>query len=72
MFCFTGMLGAHLNLTRVDYISAANVIDHTTLVIPVTRADRTINKLDPKYVPMGEIDEKNWAAYGYSWLGLAF
>ena len=66
------MPGAHLNLTRVDYISAANVIDHTTLVIPVTRADRAIDKLDPKYVPVGETDEKNWAACAYPWLGLAF
>ncbi len=56
---------SELILTCLDYITAANVIDHTTLVIPVTRADRAVDKPDPNYVPVGETDAKNWAACAY-------
>jgi amidase len=45
-----------------DYIAAANVVDYTIVVIPVTRADQSIDKFDPDYVPVGELDKKNWEA----------
>ncbi|KAK0732059.1 amidase signature domain-containing protein [Lasiosphaeris hirsuta] len=50
-------------LFHYDYIASANVVDYTTLVVPVTRADRSIDIPDPNYVPVGEVDKKNWEAY---------
>lgn len=50
-------------LYHYDYITAANVIDYTTLVVPVTRADQSIDIPDLNYVPVGEVDKKNWEAY---------
>ncbi|KAI9660056.1 MAG: hypothetical protein M1821_001408 [Bathelium mastoideum] len=45
------------------YSSIINVLDYTTVVIPVTKADSRIDVFDSKYKPMSEKDEKNWKAY---------
>lgn len=39
-----------------------NVLDYTTVVIPVTKANSKIDVFDSSYVPMSEKDEKNWKA----------
>ncbi|KAI1244962.1 hypothetical protein MGN70_011850 [Eutypa lata] len=45
------------------YISPANVIDHTTMAIPVTRADRNIDKFNECYTPVSDLDRKTWESY---------
>jgi amidase len=41
------------------------------VVIPVTRADQSIDKFDPDYVPAGELDKKNWEACASIHLSIA-
>lgn len=48
--------------TAQAYTTVVNVIDHPTVVIPVTRADKSIDKFNSKYTPIGEVDRKNWEA----------
>ncbi|KAI9696521.1 MAG: hypothetical protein M1820_008149 [Bogoriella megaspora] len=45
------------------YSSIVNVLDYTTVVIPVTKADSKIDVFDSKYNPMSEKDMKNWKSY---------
>jgi hypothetical protein len=52
-------------LYHYSYITAANVIDHATLVIPVTRANQSIDKFDPDYVPAGDLDKKHWESCSF-------
>ncbi|KAF5581774.1 amidase [Fusarium pseudoanthophilum] len=46
-----------------DYIGASNVVDHTTLVIPVTRARMDIDRFDDTYSPISDDDRDNWKSY---------
>jgi hypothetical protein len=39
-----------------------NVLDYTTVVIPVTTADKHTDVFDPNHKPLSEKDEKNWKA----------
>ncbi|KPM34291.1 Acetamidase [Neonectria ditissima] len=45
------------------YITVANVVDHTTMVIPVTHADKLIDKFNKAYSPANELDKKIWQSY---------
>ncbi|KAI5918223.1 amidase signature domain-containing protein [Camillea tinctor] len=45
------------------YIGFANVVDHSTMVIPVTTADRKVDAFEADYEPVGEEDEKMWRSY---------
>ncbi|KAI5861637.1 amidase signature domain-containing protein, partial [Durotheca rogersii] len=45
------------------YIGPANVLDHCTLVIPVTRADKFIDIVDEAYEPANETDKSIWESY---------
>lgn len=45
-----------------DYGTIANTMDYTTIIIPVTRADKTVDKFDDKYEPLNDVDERNWKA----------
>jgi len=49
-------------LFHCAYITLANVIDHATMVVPVTRADGRVDGFEKGYVPVGEVDRKNWEA----------
>lgn len=39
-----------------------NLLDYTALAIPVTHADKTVDK-HHAYVPVSEKDLRNWSAY---------
>jgi len=39
-----------------------NVLDYTTVVIPVTTADKNIDVFNPDHKPLSEKDGKNWKA----------
>lgn len=48
---------------HATYTAAINVLDYSAVVIPVTKANASIDKADPNYMPLNETDEKNWNAY---------
>ncbi|KAI1636463.1 amidase signature domain-containing protein [Biscogniauxia mediterranea] len=45
------------------YIGFANVVDHSTMVIPVTTADKAVDEIDAGYEPVGEKDREMWESY---------
>ncbi|KAE8154450.1 amidase signature domain-containing protein [Aspergillus avenaceus] len=45
------------------YTEAINLLDYSTVVIPVTKADKNQDLADENYVPLDELDVKNWRAY---------
>ncbi|KAK4033688.1 amidase signature domain-containing protein [Parachaetomium inaequale] len=45
------------------YTSSLNVLDLPSVVIPVTFADKAVDKLDPNYAPLTEKDRVNMALY---------
>ncbi|KUJ12171.1 amidase [Mollisia scopiformis] len=45
------------------YSNFPNVLDYTTMVIPVTNANKTIDIFDKDYKPLNDVDKKNWLAY---------
>lgn len=46
----------------IAYTEAINLLDYSAVVIPVTRADKYIDKFDDKYKPLNDLDRKNWKA----------
>ena len=52
-----------------EYGSVANVLDYTTAVIPVTRANKELDQPNPAYQPRNEVDKRNWSACKLSWSG---
>ena len=44
------------------YTEAINLLDCSVIVIPVTKADQSIDKADPDYQPLNDVDAKNWTA----------
>lgn len=38
------------------------LIYYSTLVIPITRADKEVDVFDDSYQPSNEFDQKNWMA----------
>ena len=45
---------------RAAYTAAMNLLDYSVVVVPVTKANATIDKAEPNYVPLNETDQKNW------------
>ncbi|KAF2839400.1 amidase signature enzyme [Patellaria atrata CBS 101060] len=45
------------------YTEVINLMDYRVVVIPVTKADKSIDKADPSYTPLNDVDAKNWNAY---------
>ncbi|KAF2263451.1 amidase [Lojkania enalia] len=45
------------------YTESINLLDYSAVVIPVTKADKSIDIADPNYTPLNDVDAKNWAAY---------
>lgn len=37
-------------------------MDYSVAVIPVTKADKSIDTFDEGYNPLNEVDQKNWEA----------
>jgi len=46
------------------YTEAINLMDYSTAVIPVTKANKTVDTFNADYKPHNEDDRKNWKAYG--------
>lgn len=47
-------------MTGTAYIAVANVVDYTTIVIPVTYAQKIIDRFDNDYDPISEMDKEIW------------
>lgn len=52
--------GEYFHYGYSDFI---DLLDYTSIVIPVTRADKNLDPFDKSYQPMNDIDDKNWKAY---------
>lgn len=39
-----------------------NLLNYSAVVIPVTKADSTIDVLDKSYTPQNDLDKRNWEA----------
>ncbi|KAK0615153.1 amidase signature domain-containing protein [Bombardia bombarda] len=46
-----------------EYTNSTNVLDFPTVVIPVTTVDKDIDKVDPCFKPLSDIDKINMDAY---------
>lgn len=49
-------------LTPIGYTEIANLLDYTSVVIPVTKASQIVDLADDSYVPLNEMDKRNWQA----------
>ncbi len=45
------------------YTESINLLDYSAAVIPVTTADKSVDIVDPNYIPFNDVDAKNWAWY---------
>ena len=63
--------GTHyrINLTAVQrltlfaaYTEVINLLDYTSVCIPVTHADKDIDVFDHCYKPLNDVDRENWQA----------
>ncbi|KAI1430788.1 amidase signature domain-containing protein [Xylaria sp. CBS 124048] len=48
---------------HIGYSEAINLLNYSSLVIPVTKADKDIDVADASYQPSNEKDRMNWEAY---------
>ena len=46
----------------VAYTESINLLDYSAVVIPVTKADKSIDMFDSSYEPSNDVDRKNWEA----------
>ncbi|KAL9625230.1 MAG: hypothetical protein Q9160_000632 [Pyrenula sp. 1 TL-2023] len=46
-----------------DYSDIINLLDYTSVVVPVTKADKNVDRGNDDYKPINDIDKKNWEAY---------
>ncbi len=59
---------ANTSLTALPgYTEAINLLNYSTAVIPVTRADMTLDVVDESYRPLNATDKRNWEACRFSW-----
>lgn len=52
-------------LHLVAYSSIVDALDYPSIVIPVTTADKRVDKFDKEYKPLTDVDKKNWLACKY-------
>jgi amidase len=45
------------------YSTWVNLLDYTSVVVPVLRVDKSIDKVDRDYKPLSEIDKLSYEAY---------
>jgi amidase len=43
-----------------------NALNYSAAVIPVTKADKSVDTVDATYKPINDLDRKNWDACKYS------
>ncbi|KAL8679072.1 MAG: hypothetical protein Q9186_004612 [Xanthomendoza sp. 1 TL-2023] len=56
--------GKAYNEAYYDYWNSTGDDDgYSAAVIPVTKADKSIDKFDHEYQPLNDIDRQNWEAY---------
>lgn len=48
--------------TVVGYTEIVNLLDYTSVVIPVTYADKDVDTFDEDYQPLNDKDDANWKA----------
>ncbi|KAG8427885.1 hypothetical protein J3459_006292 [Metarhizium acridum] len=48
---------------HTGYTKVINLLNYSAVVIPVTRADKSIDTIDGSYCPENETDQRNWDAY---------
>ena len=44
------------------YTEAINLLDYSVVVIPVTKADKNLDKPNKSFTPLNDLDAQNWAA----------
>ena len=49
-------------ISHVAYTECINLMDYSVAVIPVTKANKMIDRFDHSYKPLNEIDRQNWEA----------
>ncbi|CAO1598695.1 hypothetical protein XANCAGTX0491_002455 [Xanthoria calcicola] len=45
------------------YTESINLMDYSAAVIPITKADKSVDTFDHHYQSLNEVDRKNWEAY---------
>jgi amidase len=53
----------HVAGRSTAHTEAINLLDYSVVVIPVTKADQTVDIADPNYEPLNDLDAKNWNAF---------
>ena len=53
-------------MTYLAYTECINLLDYSVAVIPVTKADKSIDLFDHSYEPLNDKDRNNWLACKYS------
>lgn len=71
-YCITSIDLRLIHIRLIDYTEAINLLDYSAIVIPVTRADKEIDKFDHTYIPTNERDRKNHEACKSSFLASPF
>lgn len=46
--------------SEMAYTECINLMDYSVAVIPVTKADKSIDLFDNDYAPLNEVDRMNW------------
>ena len=54
-------LSSPLNAST-GYSATINLLDYSSVCLPVTRADKSIDKFDHEYNPLSDLDRENWQA----------
>jgi amidase len=49
-------------MLHLAYTEAINLMNYSSVVIPVTKADKKIDVFDDSYHPNNEVDRMNWEA----------
>jgi amidase len=49
-------------MTIKAYTESINLMDYSTVVIPVTKADKNLDIPDNGFTPLNDVDAKNWEA----------
>ncbi|SPQ25315.1 e2c75827-595e-449a-97b6-d64331a02715 [Thermothielavioides terrestris] len=48
---------------HVHYTEAINLLNYSAAVIPVTKADKSLDAFDSSYQPLNPVDKLNWESY---------
>jgi amidase len=65
--------GAAADLLRsTDYTEAINLLNYSAAVIPVTKADKSLDAFDSSYQPLNPVDKLNWESCMLPTILLAF